>query len=59
MRPAKSAFKAGVVGTAMKAEAVHEASGFQKLSNREGGQFDRKFHTADQKARIARGETIR
>lgn len=56
MRAVRSAFAPTVVGKMMSDAAREEAEGFQKLSLREAGQFDRKFHTPEQKAKIARGE---
>lgn len=56
MRPAQSRFKPGVVGRAMVAAAMSAATKFQKMSLRESGAFDQKFHTPEQVERIARGE---
>lgn len=49
-----SQFKPGIVGKQMTSAALASASKFKQLSLREAGQFDRKFHTPEQVAKITR-----
>lgn len=59
MRPPQSQFAPGQVGRMMKAAAIAAASKYQQLSCAEGGQFDIKFWTDEQRAEAAREKEVR